>query len=171
MNPPRIALLLNKLSGWVAVLLASQILLGCNYARMTKDEAIHTYEIRQPVMPEGTMPISGGYALLRQTKPEKLVNPIAHNLKTVRAGQVRYNWYCIQCHGPNADGNGTVGQSFVPLPFALRSPGVQSKSDGEIFRFVMFGHKKMPPLITTVTDKEAWCIINYIRWLGKEFKG
>lgn len=160
-----------KLCGWVAIVIGSQILLGCDYARMVKDEAIHTYEIREPSMPSGTMPVTGGYALLRNTKPQNLVNPTAYGLKTVRRGQVRFNWYCIQCHGPAADGNGTVGQSFVPLPTDLRSSKVQSKSDGEIFMILMFGHKKMPPLITTVAEEEAWWIIDYTRWLKKEWKG
>lgn len=162
---------IRKLYGCAALLIVSQILFGCNYARMTNDEAVHTYEIREPTMPEGTMPVTGGYSLLRETKPESLSNPIAFSLKAARRGQIRYNWYCVQCHGPAADGNGTVGQSFVPLPTDFKSSRVQSESDGKLFGYVMFGHKKMPPLITTVTGEEAWYIIDYMRWLAKGSKG
>lgn len=158
----------SELAKWAAVLVGAQMIFGCSYARMTRDEAVHTYEIVEPTMPEGTVPVEGGVEFIRITKARDLKNPIAYSLASARTGQIKYNWYCIQCHGAAADGLGTVGQSFVPLPFDFRSSKVQSKSDGELFKIILFGHKKMPPLVGTVTEKETWNIINYTRWLGKQ---
>ncbi|MGC8494571.1 MAG: c-type cytochrome [Syntrophobacteraceae bacterium] len=161
----------SEFTRWAAVLIGAQMLFGCSYARMTKDEAVHTYEIVEPKMAEGTVPVEGGVEFLRIAKAKDMKNPIAYSLASARVGQIKYNWYCIQCHGPAADGLGTVGQSFVPLPFDLKSSKVQSQSDGQLFKIILFGRKKMPPLVETVTPKETWNIINYTRWLGKQPKG
>lgn len=171
MTMPDLCRLSRRIAAGAAALLFLQMLFGCGYARMVDDEAIDTYETSEPAMPQGTVPVEGGFMFLKEAGPETLSNPVAYSLKTAREGQVKYDWYCIQCHGPAAEGDGTVGQSFVPLPTNLKSEKTQSKSDGEIFKLTMLGYKKMPPLVRTVTSEEAWNIINYIRWLGKESKG
>ncbi len=144
---------------------ASLGLSGCYYAEMRDDEAVQAYNQEFPQMPKNTIPVDGGIWVEREANPMKLVNPVPDNPRMVARGSERYRFYCIQCHGPKLDGNGTVGQSFAPLPANLTSPQVQDKSDGEIFYEIRFGFNRHPPLYATATDDETWAIVRYVRSL------
>jgi cytochrome c1 len=153
-----------------AIFLSAIILLltGCDYARMSDQESLRPYEIALPEMPAKSIPVGGGINVLRATKPENLHNPVPMNRASIKEGEVRYGYYCIMCHGPKADGDGTVGQSFSPLPTNLASPYVQKQSDGELFHKIYFGFRRHPALIYTVAGNDRWLIINYIRSLGNK---
>ena len=141
-------------------------LLGCDYARMKEQEALQTYKTALPEMPAGTIPVGGGIETLRKSNPKSLRNPLPFSEETTNRGRENYAVYCIMCHGPKADGNGTVGQSFHPLPTALRDPKVQAMTDGEIFYNLSFGIKRQPPMAYTVSAQDLWAIVHYIRFLG-----
>lgn len=142
------------------------IVTGCDYARMTDDEAVNTYGKKMPAMPEHTVPASGGIEELKSSDPKSLVNPVAATPEAVTQGRTAYGYYCIHCHGPAADGNGTVGQSFFPLPTDLRIPAVQQQSDGELFVKISLGFKRCPPQALTVAATSRWAIIVYLRTLA-----
>jgi len=138
-------------------------LFGCNYAEMRDDEAVQAYNEEFPQMPKKTIPVNGGIWVEREANPMELVNPQADDSKMVARGLERYRFYCVQCHGPMLDGNGTVGQSFAPLPANLKSSQVQEQSDGEIFYKIRFGFNRHPPLYSTLTKDETWAIVRYVR--------
>jgi hypothetical protein len=144
---------------------AAFALCGCYYAEMRDDEAVQAYNQEFPQMPKKTIPIDGGIWIEREANPMELKNPLSDNSKMITWGWERYRFYCVQCHGPKLDGNGTVGQSFAPLPANLTSSNVQGQSDGEIFYKIRFGFNRHPPLYATVTDNETWAIIEYMRSL------
>ena len=150
----------------MSLFLLLQLLSACDYGKMKEDEAIHTYRAIMPEMPEKAIPIGGGIQALRTAKPDELLNPIAFNEESVQRGKEAYGYYCIQCHGPHADGRGTVGQSFAPLPSNLRDPDVRSQSDGSLFYRISLGYQRHPPLWYTVAEDNRWAIINYIRSLS-----
>jgi mono/diheme cytochrome c family protein len=139
------------------------VLFGCDYARMKDQESIRTYEAEPPEMPAGTIPISGGSEVLRNSKPEDLHNPLASKQDVLERGKLAYGYFCIMCHGQNLDGNGTVGQSFAPLPTNLKIPYVQQQGDGQLFYKISFGYKRHPPLASTVSEEDRWAILLYIR--------
>jgi mono/diheme cytochrome c family protein len=147
----------------MGLVLALQLLWACNYGRMNEDEAVHTYQTIMPEMPKRTIPVDGGIQVLRESNPEELLNPIAYNKESVGHGKTAYSHYCIQCHGPLADGQGTVGQSFAPLPANLRDPNVQDQSDGSLFYRISLGINRHPPLWDTVTQNDRWALVNFIR--------
>jgi mono/diheme cytochrome c family protein len=118
-------------------------------------------------MPPGSIPTGDSITMLRETKPENLHNPVSISETSVIAGKTCYDYYCIMCHGKNADGNGTVGQSFYPLPANLSSPYVQQQSDGQLFYTISLGFKRHPPLAYTIAEADRWQIINYIRSLSE----
>jgi mono/diheme cytochrome c family protein len=138
-------------------------LFGCNYSEMRDDEAVQAYNQEFPLMPKKTIPVEGGIWVEREANPMELVNPLAPNSQMIAWGWERYHFYCVQCHGPKLDGNGTVGQSFAPLPANLESSDVQDQSDGEIFYKIRFGFNRHPALYSTVTDDETWAIVRYVR--------
>jgi mono/diheme cytochrome c family protein len=149
------------------LMVTCQLQSGCDYARMTDDEAIDTHEVTMPGMPDHTIPVSGGIEILRSSNPLLLVNPLALNADSLARGEEAYRFYCIQCHGPKGDGYGTVGQSFSPLPADLGSAQVQKQGDGELFVKISLGYKRHPPLAYTVAENERWAVINYLRSIAK----
>jgi len=146
--------------------LAVQFLYGCNYARMRDDEAAQTYNEEFPTMPKKTIPVDGGIWIEREANPMEMVNAVEPTPEAVALGAERYGFYCIQCHGPMADGNGTVGQSFAPVPTNLRQAQVQDQSDGELFYKIRFGFNRHPALYSTASDMETWAVIRYLRSLA-----
>ena len=150
----------------MSIVFLFQLLWACDYGKMKEDEAIHTYRATMPEMPSKTIPTNGGIQTLRETDPDELVNPIAYSEESVQHGKEAYGYYCIQCHGPHADGLGTVGQSFAPLPANLKDPKVRDQSDGSLFYRVSLGFSRHPPLWDTVAVNDRWAIINYLRSLA-----
>lgn len=150
----------------VLLLSLIQILLGCDYARMKDQESVRTYEAEPPEMPEGIIPTTGGATVLKTSKPEDLRNPLPDTPQVLEEGRLAYGYYCIMCHGQNLDGNGTVGQSFTPIPTNLRTSYVQQQNDGQLFYKISFGYRRHPPLNTTISQDDRWAILRYIRSVG-----
>jgi mono/diheme cytochrome c family protein len=142
------------------------LLWACDYGKMKEDDAVHTYRAYIPEMPSKTIPTEGGIQILREANPDELINPIAYSEESVQHGKEAYGYYCIQCHGPLADGLGTVGQSFALLPANLKAPNVQDQSDGSLFYRISLGFNRHPPLWYTVAEDNRWSIINYMRSLA-----
>jgi len=139
------------------------------YGRMRETPAVRPLEDPLLKMEEGIVPVSAGEAIYRATPGVDLKSPLdAADPLVIARGKAAYLTYCAQCHGYNYDGNGTVGQSFHPLPTDLRSPPVQSKPDGELFKSVSYGipNGRQPALQTTVTIDDRWHVIAFVKSLG-----
>ncbi len=137
--------------------------------RMWETPSVRPYEHRMPVMPAGMVPFSGGEALYRDRTGEQLAAPFdLSDPETVAAGAHGYALFCAQCHGKFHDGNGTVGQSFAPLPAPLRSRRVQALAPGTIFKEISYGIPggRQPPLATTIPVPQRWQIVAYVQSLG-----
>ncbi|MCX5909114.1 MAG: c-type cytochrome [Deltaproteobacteria bacterium] len=150
------------IAGFILPLQLSQ---GCNYGRMNEQEYFRTYETAIPEMPDGTVPIRGGLEILKKTDPKTLKNPIPYREESIIQGKQAYLYFCVQCHGPQADGRGTVGQSFAPLPSNLSGVAVQEQSDGELFYKISLGFNRHPALASTVVVDDLWAVVVYIRSL------
>jgi mono/diheme cytochrome c family protein len=140
---------------------------GCDYARMSETESVRTYEESMPEMPQGAIPVQGGIQIYREMDPEEITNPLPFEGAIVELGQRGYGYFCVMCHGPRLDGNGTVGQSFYPLPTHLKRAYVQKQPDGVLFYKISFGYKRHPYLADTVSEDYRWAIIHYLRSLVK----
>lgn len=141
---------------------------GCDYARMNDQESVRTYERKVPDMDTRTIPVDRGYQFLVNANPPDLKNPLPYTPQTVAQGKLAYSYFCIHCHGSRADGRGTVGQSFAPLPSNLAEGGVQDQSDGELFAKILLGFGRHPMLYTTISETDTWAIVNYIRTLKQK---
>ena len=141
------------------------------WGRMWQTPAVRPYEKPLLVMESGVVPVSGGEALYRMADPLTLFSPFdGRSPEVLEAGQKAYFTYCQQCHGVNLDGQGTVGQSFVPLPADLRLPRVQQMADGQMFKEISYGvdrpGARQPALATTVFPDDRWKIVHYVKSLG-----
>jgi len=139
------------------------------YGRMRQTPAVRPHE--EPVlnMAAGVVPINGGEAIYRVANATELEAPIDIMAPAdIDRGKAVYFTFCAQCHGIAFDGDGTVGQSFHPLPADLRSTLVQSKLPGELFKSVSYGVPggRQPPLQTTITIADRWRVVGFIKSLG-----
>lgn len=138
--------------------------------RMWETPAIKPHEKPIPVMASGGIPYTGGEALYRAATVEKILPPFPlTDPETIAAGKTAYQYFCIQCHGKNFDGYGTVGQSFAPPPGDLRSGKVQSMLPGQLFKEISYGipDGRQPPLATTMAITDRWRVIGYVKSLGE----
>jgi mono/diheme cytochrome c family protein len=145
------------------------------YGRMRETPAVRPYENPMLIMEAGLVPFEGGEALYRAVSPAALKSPLdAGDPGVVEAGKKLYVTYCQQCHGPAFDGNGTVGQSFKPLPTDLRSDHAQGESEGRLFQHISYGIGGMgrqPALATTIPVLERWRIVAFVQSLGLRTPG
>lgn len=137
--------------------------------RMRETPAVRPYEEPLLTMKEGVIPFEGGEATYRAAQGKKVKSPLRKgDPLNVKLGKILYFTYCAQCHGKYHDGNGTVGQSFHPLPTDLRSVKVQSLPEGVLFKEISYGvpNGRQPPLATTIEVMDRWRIIAYLKSLG-----
>ena len=138
------------------------------YGRMRETPGVKPHEAPLLVLERGIVPTHGGDAVYRVTPAADLSSPLNRQAATTIArGENLYYVYCAQCHGNNFDGNGTVGQSFQPLPANLRGPEVQAKTEGELFKSISFGIPggRQPALDTTLLPDDRWYIIAFVQSL------
>ncbi len=166
----------SLLAGMFCVLVA----VGCNpfdavddmitYERMNDQESFRPYEARMPGVVPGAVPTKdgrpAGEAKYESATLGSLENPLPADPDTIARGELSYEYYCIQCHGSKYNGDGTVGQSFAPLPTDLRSEYVQQISDDELFRSISYGMMRHPPMWYTVSAEDRWSLIRWIQSLG-----
>lgn len=139
------------------------------FGRMWETPGVRPHEEPIAYMAPGRVPWDGGEAEYRLVSGESLVSPVSvDDVDAVKQGRSLYRTYCMQCHGEYYDGNGTVGQSFAPLPGDLMSPRIQSLPDGVIFQEISYGKPggRQPALATTISVDNRWRITAYIKSLG-----
>ena len=137
--------------------------------RMRETLAVRPHEKPLLIMEQGVIPFEGGEVVYRAADGKRLRSPfVKGDLNSITLGRALYSTYCAQCHGKYHDGNGTVGQSFHPLPADLRSLKVQTLPEGVLFKEISYGvpNGRQPPLATTIEVMDRWRIIAYLKSLG-----
>ena len=163
----------------IVVLLAALVFVGYKalikidndfmYGRMRETPAVRPHEEELLTMKQGVIPFEGGEAVYRAADGKRLKSPfLKGDAASIKSGETLYSTYCAQCHGKYHDGNGTVGQSFHPLPSDLRSVKVQTRYEGMLFKGISYGSRngRHPPLATTIEVMDRWRIIAYLKSLG-----
>jgi mono/diheme cytochrome c family protein len=141
------------------------------YGRMRETPAVRPYEKPLLVMESGTVSVKDPEAGYQSVEARTLRSPflLPADSQAIQRGQVVYDAFCKQCHGRELDGNGTVGQSFAPLPADLRASRVQGELDGVLFRHISYGagsDSRQPALASTIRIDDRWCVIAYIKSIG-----
>ncbi len=167
----------------LAVLLAIPILLAAAAAvsvmgyvlyegpRMRMQPNVRAWQAEVPPMPAGAVPASTPDASPNGKAPSAeaaagMANPVPASEESIARGKVYYQYYCVFCHGDAGDGNGPVGQSYVPKPADLRSPKVGAYADGQVLRAMLTGVGHEPVLERVVPDEHRWPLVNYVRTLA-----
>ena len=142
------------------------------FGRMWETPGIRPHEAVLPVTGDDSVPFFSPEAVFRVADGNTLVSPLAEESadQQVMKGKQGYLTYCAQCHGGFHDGNGTVGQSFSPLPADLNSPVVQDLPQGVMFQRISYGNPpngRQPALASTIPAADRWRIVAYVKSLGK----
>jgi mono/diheme cytochrome c family protein len=93
-------------------------------------------------------------------------NPLSVSPATIENGRVAFLYYCVACHGLDAQNTGVpfADRMSPPIP-SLKSPSVQSYSDGQLMWILENGVSPsgMPASKGILTEKEMWSIIVFLR--------
>lgn len=123
--------------------------------------------MRMPVA--GTVPRHHqfyAYAGDMEAAGRELKNPLQRTEDTLKRGQTLYNSYCLVCHGPAGEGNGTIVPKY-PMPPSLQSDKIKGYADGKIFHVITVGQNLMPSYASQVDAIDRWALIHYIRVLQR----
>ena len=126
--------------------------------------------MRLPVkgtVPRGFEPYA--YANNPEGAGRELKNPLRRTAVALERGKVQYNTYCIVCHGPSGEGDGSIIPKF-PRPPSLQSDKVRNWQDGSIFHVMTAGQNLMPSYASQIAASDRWAIIHYIRALQRSKK-
>ena len=110
------------------------------------------------------MPMMGWHTHVGQTQfypdsPTSIValhNPVPAGAASNKRGKAVYVSQCASCHGYSAKSVGGVD---------LTSLGRQN--DGELFWIITEGRNQMPSFAATLSKRQRWDVVNYLRTLGE----
>ena len=97
-------------------------------------------------------------------------NPAPATPASITAGRALYNKNCRHCHGIRGIGDGPLAPKN-PKPANLTDAmWDHGSSDGEIFAVIWNGapakDSEMKPMKGTLTERNVWDIVNFIRTMG-----
>ena len=103
-------------------------------------------------------------------KLKALKNPVPATAASITAGRGVYGKQCRHCHGLRGLGDGPLAPKN-PSPSNLTdAKWDHGDSDGEIFTLIKNGapapKSEMKGMKGTLTEKNVWEIVNYIRSIG-----
>jgi mono/diheme cytochrome c family protein len=97
----------------------------------------------------------------------KMKNPLPETDEVVSQGQEVFLGSCVQCHGPEARGDTTVGRNMSPPAMNLSSAHVQHWSDAELFWIIQNGVRLtgMPAWRSSISAEDTWKLARFIHSL------
>jgi hypothetical protein len=126
---------------------------------MDNADYIRTYESEQMLPPPRSVPVEIPPEL--PSADEK--NSLDNTPENFNKGKIYYDYYCMFCHGNNLDGNGPVGESYVPKPAELKVDSIRNRTDGQLVRDMITGTGHYPVLERVIPDKYWWYLVLYVK--------
>jgi mono/diheme cytochrome c family protein len=154
------------------------VLTGCEHSKpnfiympdMVYSPALKAQKEGQLPMVAGTVP--RGFSAYPYRKEQgdqagrELKNPFRPTREVLARGQVMFNTYCIVCHGPNGEGDGSIVPKF-PRPPSLQSDKIRGWGDGQIYHTITMGQGNMPSYTQQISRGDRWSIVHYVRALQR----
>jgi hypothetical protein len=132
--------------------------------RMYDQRHIRSFQAVLPALPPGVVPISSPVPQVpTEEEARSLRNPLEATDGNLARGKVYYQYYCVFCHGDRGDGNGPVGESYVPKPADLATAKIQGYTDGRLLRASLTGVGHEPVLGRVVPPNHWWYLVLYTR--------
>ena len=83
-------------------------------------------------------------------------------------GAAVFNKWCLRCHGPKGDGEGTSSLSLnVPPGDFTDKKRMMKQTDGALFWKIRVGRGEMPPWQLRLNEEEIWQAVRFIRGFSK----
>lgn len=96
-------------------------------------------------------------------------NPFAGKADAVVAGKQTFATTCVPCHGSGGRGDGPAAVALNPKPANYTTSAISAESDGSLFWKLSEGRGAMVGFKATLSEKQRWELISYIRTLqGKK---
>lgn len=89
-------------------------------------------------------------------------NPLAKDEAVIMVGRDLYKKLCLSCHGPSGKGDGPGALSLPHRPPDFTRT-LKNQTDGELFWKISRGGGAMPAYEKTLTEREHWQVIHYLR--------
>lgn len=89
----------------------------------------------------------------------------------IQEGKQLYATYCAACHGKNGNGEGAPGMTFEVKPANFHDWETMHQKDGTLFWKLSKGHGAMPGFGRTLSERQRWELIAYLRVLAKNKGG
>jgi mono/diheme cytochrome c family protein len=90
-------------------------------------------------------------------------NPIPISAASIQAGQSIFTQNCEACHGSDGKGDGPTGAFLNPHPANLTKASFWAQGEGAIFWKITHGHSPMPSFRDSLSHKQRWEVIDYMR--------
>ncbi len=118
----------------------------------------------------GAVMVGAEPQMTREQADQLLHNPLPATPENLAAGKNLYGTFCQLCHGISGRGDGPVAQaSSGALPAAdLTKATIQQQSDGFLYSTIRYGRLSMPEYQESLSPKERWQVILYVRTLGQK---
>ncbi len=113
--------------------------------------------------------------------------PITVDTKLIELGKLKYNIYCVTCHGYAGDGKGMIGAqwsyalpNYHDVKYKTPDPAdakAEFWKDGYLFHTARFGvldpqgAQKMPGYAHALSEGDTWAVVAYIRVLQESHAG
>lgn len=119
-------------------------------------------------LPKDSVPVQGRSVEISRYDPaiDTVANPVSGQTD-LSHGKFLFETYCYSCHGIKGGGDGPLLSKGLPGP-SLVSDFYKQKSDGFIWATILQGGAIMPPYYDSMSRKEAWEVVNYIRSLQNQ---
>ena len=100
--------------------------------------------------------------------------PIEVNEENMKLGRLKFETYCSACHGYAGNGDGLVhkradslAQGYWLPPTSFHINRVREQPVGQIFNTITKGQGKMASYAGSLSPKERWAIVLYVRALQR----
>ncbi len=134
----------------------------------------HTMSARQPA--EGTVPMTDnvlndmpypypntleGY----EQAGAMLKSPLPQSKEIIEQGKVIFSNFCVHCHGPKGEGDGSIVKNgnFPPPP--SYSGALKDLPEGKMFHTITYGKNNMGSHASQLTKLDRWKVIAYVKTL------
>jgi len=96
--------------------------------------------------------------------------PLPMTEANVEQGKVIYEKFCVHCHGPKGEGDGSVvkngGYPVPPSYTKADPPGLKSLPEGKIFHSLVYGKNiAMGSHASQLSKEERWLVTRYVQFL------
>ncbi len=102
-----------------------------------------------------------------------LNNPLKRNEFVLKRGKLKFETYCVHCHGTEGTANGLIitkpklaqdEEGFPAPPSYLRKETLEFP-DERIFHVISVGQNAMFGVGDKLVPEDRWCIVHYVRFL------